>query len=381
MMREQRVGIVGGGQLGMMLAEAAPPLGITVAVIDKVGCPASFAGAQVIEGNITSADAIHQLAAWAPTVTVEIEHINTGALHEVKNEGTAVHPSPETLKMIKDKYAQKVFLKNAGIPTADFLAIDAEEDFTKAGNEYGYPYVLKARHGAYDGRGNERVNSAEDLSRAREKLGDTALYAEKFVPFVKELAVMVARSTNGEIATYPVVETIHEKDILRYTLAPAEISDEAIEKAKTLARSVMEHLQGAGVFGIEMFLTADGEILINEIAPRVHNSGHYTIEGCETSQFTQHLLAITGRPLRNTEMVAPAAVMINILGDSDDPEKTLKGEEETQALGDVYVHLYHKKPKNPPDRLRKNGHITVLGNSIAEARKKADHARSMIHYG
>lgn len=377
---EQRVGIVGGGQLGMMLAEAAPPLGIAVAVVDKAGCPASFAGAHVMEGSITDSASIHALADWAPTVTIEIEHINTDTLRKIEREGTIVHPSPKTLEMIKDKYTQKVFLRNAGIPTADFLPIDNEEDFARAGEEYGFPYVLKARHGAYDGRGNERVQSAEDLARARKKLGNAPLYAERFVPFVKELAIMVARSTTGEIKTYPVVETIQEKDILRYTLAPAEISDETIAKAKALARLVMEHLQGAGIFGVEMFLTPDGEILVNEIAPRVHNSGHYTIEACETSQFTQHFLAITGEPLGNTDMVTPAAVMVNILGDSDDPSKTLEGEDEAKALGDVFVHVYHKQPKTPPDPLRKNGHITVLGNSIVEARQKADLARSMIRY-
>jgi phosphoribosylaminoimidazole carboxylase PurK protein len=377
----ERIGIVGGGQLGMMLTEAAKNMNLQTVVVDKAGCPASIAGATVIDGSITDTHSILKLADVADIVTVEIEHINTEALEALERQGIPVHPSPETLAMIKNKYEQKLFLKRAGIATADFLPIEAEDDFTNAQEEFGYPYVLKTRYGAYDGRGNERVMSADDLQRAREGLGDVALYAERFVPFSKELAVMVARSTTGEIKTFPVVETVHEKDILRYTFAPAAIDENSREDAEALAQSVVQHLKGAGVFGIEMFLTPEGDVLVNEIAPRVHNSGHYTIEACETSQFTQHLLAITGQPLGETSLTTKAAVMVNILGDNTDKATSLSGSKNAEALGKVFVHDYHKKPKSPPDPLRKNGHITALGESVSEARQLADTARGMMYYG
>lgn len=375
MIAAKKIGIVGGGQLGMMLAEAAQPLRYDVTVIEsKQDCPASFAGAKVLTGKITDKVSILQLAGKVDVTTIEIEHINVDALIELENRGLPVHPSPGTLEIIKDKYAQKVFLKNAGIPTAEFLPIDTNKDFAHAGSTFGYPFVLKARHGAYDGRGNERVHDENDIARAKEKLGDTPLYAEKFVPFVKELAVMVARSTTGEVKTYPVVETIHEEDILRYTLAPAEIDDASSHKAKSLATQVIKHLQGAGVFGVEMFLTKDGGILVNEIAPRVHNSGHYTIEACLTSQFTQHLLAISGQPLGETHMISDAAVMVNILGDKN-PRKTMHiGEQD--GLENVFIHGYHKDPRP----LRKIGHITVLRKSVTEARRIADEALEKTYY-
>jgi 5-(carboxyamino)imidazole ribonucleotide synthase len=376
-MREEartRVGIIGGGQLGMMLTEAAAPLGLDVAVLDQPGCPATYAGARLVPGSITDADRIRELARGVDVVTFEIEHVNTDALLEIEAQGVTVHPSPRSLVTIKDKFAQKTFLRGHGIPTADFLPVEGEADLLQAAARFGFPFLVKTRHGGFDGRGNAVVATPSDFAGTLRKLGGAALYAERFVPFARELAVMVTRSTGGEIATYPVVETVHEESVLRLVLAPAPIDPALAHRAETLARDVMGHLHGAGVFGIEMFLTQDGEILINEIAPRVHNSGHYTIEACATSQFAQHLLAITGRPLGPTTMTYPAAVMVNILG-ARSGVADQRGTEAAGARGEAAVHWYHKREVRP---LRKMGHITVTGDTVEQCLETATAARALV---
>ena len=369
-----RIGIIGGGQLGMMLTEAASSLGLDITVLDQPGCPATYAGAHLVPGSITDADRIRELARQVDVVTFEIEHVNTDALLALEDEGVTVQPSPHSLITIKDKFAQKTFLRRHGIPTADFLAIDGEDDLLLAAAWFGFPFLVKTRHGGFDGRGNAVVANPNDFAEAMRKLGSARLYAERFVPFAKELAVMVARSTTGEIATYPVVETVHQESVLRLVLAPAPIAPTLAQRAETLAREVMTHLHGAGVFGIEMFLTADGDISINEIAPRVHNSGHYTIEACQTSQFAQHLLAVSGRPLGSTAMLHPAAVTINILGERSGSANP-SGTETAAALGETSVHWYHKREVRP---LRKMGHITVTGDTVEECLKKATTARALV---
>jgi 5-(carboxyamino)imidazole ribonucleotide synthase len=369
-----RIGVIGGGQLGMMLTEAATPLGLDVTVLDQPGCPATYAGAHLVPGSITDADRIQELARGVDVVTFEIEHVNAEALLEIEADGVTIHPSPRSLITIKDKLAQKTFLRGHGIPTADFLTVDGEADLYAAAMRFGYPFLVKTRHGGFDGRGNAVVTAPDDFADTIWKLGGEALYAERFVPFAKELAVMVARGTTGEIAIYPVVETVHEESVLRLVLAPAPLDPSLAQQAETLARDVMRHLHGAGVFGIEMFLTQDGEILINEIAPRVHNSGHYTIEACATSQFAQHLLAITGRALGSSAMTHPAAVTINILGERSgvaDPQ----GTEEAETLGVTAVHWYHKREVRP---LRKMGHITVTGDRVEQCLETADAARALV---
>jgi phosphoribosylaminoimidazole carboxylase len=369
-----RVGIVGGGQLGMMLAEAAVPLGIAVTVLDKAGCPASFAGATVIEGAITDGEKTRELARQVDVVTVEIEHVNSDVLAALAHEGVPVHPSPETLVTIKDKLAQKMFLRQFGIATADFLAIDDAGDVRAAAARFGYPFLLKARHGAYDGRGNVVIQREDDIPDGIRKLGGDALYAERYVPFVKELAVMVARGRDGAVAPFPVVETKHEESILRWVVAPASIDASLTTQAERLAMSAAERLSGAGVFGVEMFLTGDGDLLINEIAPRVHNSGHYTIEACQTSQFAQHLLAITGQSLGSTALTQPAAAMVNILGErAGTAEPT--GADEAAARYGAAVHWYHKRDVAP---LRKMGHLTVTGDDTGECLERALAARGVI---
>lgn len=352
------LGIVGGGQLGLMLAQAAKKLGIDCVVLDPTpGCPASVAARQVV-GNFTDHDAVIVLSKEADVMTFEIESANADALAELSAKGYPVHPSPQTLSIIKDKLSQKNYLSKRDIPVAPYQAVANADEAKLAGERFGYPFVLKARSGGYDGRGNATIRTEADISEAVAKLGN-GLYAEKWVQFDKELAVDAVRTAQGEVRTYPVVETIHENHICTTVLAPAPVSAEVKEKAEALAARIMEAFPGAGVFGIEMFLVGN-EVLVNEIAPRVHNSGHFTIEACEASQFENHVRAVCGMPLGATTMNVPAAVMINILGERSGPAEP-KGIEEAKALGAVAIHIYGKKETKPA---RKMGHITVTGDDL-----------------
>lgn len=368
------IGIVGGGQLGRMLTEAALPLGFKVIVLDpSENCPAKQVGAEQIVGDLYDEKALRALAEKSDYLTIEIEHLDTAPLEAIAGGGKPVNPSPKTIKLIQDKFQQKVFLKGAGVPVADFVEITDVSSAKKTLDDFGGKMVLKSRLGAYDGRGNAVISSPEDIAHSMQALGDK-LYAEKFVPFTKELAVMVARDSNGNIAAYPVTETIHERNICIETLTPAAIPSEVAQQAEVFAKEVAKHLEGAGVFGIEMFLTQDDRILVNEIAPRVHNSGHYTIEACATSQFEQHIRAITGMELGSTELKVPAAVMVNILGEKNGPTE-IKGRDEAEAVPGVSVHLYGKSPTKID---RKMGHITAVADTLEEARVNAERARKLI---
>ena len=372
---QKTIGIVGGGQLGRMMTLAALPLGFKVVVVNpSPNSPAAQVGAEEIVGDLYDADAIKKLAEKSDYITVEIEHLDTKVLSEIAASGTPVNPAPETIELIQDKYLQKEYLAKSGIPLAPFVKIDDETSARKALEDYGGKMLLKTRHGAYDGRGNMVVQSPEDIAKAFELFDGRALYAEGFVPFTKELAVMVARSIDNKVALYPIVETVHERNINVEVLAPAPVDETVYKKAQDVAAKVASLLGGAGTFGIEMFLTADGDVLVNEIAPRVHNSGHLTTEATRTSQFEQHIRAITGLPLGDTSMIVPAAVMINILGERDGPTK-IEGLANALAIPGVSVHFYGKSPTKID---RKMGHITATGNSLEEARKRAESARKLF---
>lgn len=367
------IGIVGGGQLGRMLTLAAKPLGYDVVVINPAaGSPAAQVGAAEIIADLYDPTAIRELAARTHHITVEIEHLDAGALEKVTS--TPVHPAPATIRLIQDKYKQKEFFSANNIPVADFAAITDASTAEGILKSFGGRMIVKTRHGAYDGRGNMVVKSPKQLQSALEKFKGQALYAERLVPFTKELAVMVARSTRGEIAVYPLAQTIHKRNICHEVLVPAPVEKNVEQKALKLAQKVAQHLGGAGVFGIEMFLTKDGRVLINEIAPRVHNSGHYTTEACITSQFEQHIRAIAGLPLGKTNLVVPASVMINILGERDGPTE-IKGLDDALAVPGVSVHLYGKSPTKVD---RKMGHITAVGKTLAQARSRARKARRSL---
>ncbi|MBI4130631.1 5-(carboxyamino)imidazole ribonucleotide synthase [Candidatus Roizmanbacteria bacterium] len=370
-----RVAIVGGGQLGRMMVTDAKRWGFSVTVLDPTpNCPAQQMGAEQIVAPLTDEAATRQLAAQSNFLTFEIEHINTDVLRELAAEGVSINPSPETLDKIKDKLRQKQFLQAAGIPTALFAGVSDKYDILQVAGEFGYPFVVKSRFGGYDGRGNIVINQPEDVDSALQQFSCKPLYVEQFLRYQKELAIMVVRSQSGDIATYPVVETIHKDNICHTVLAPAPIDPRAYQQAEELGRVTMEHLNGAGVFGIEMFMTEDGKVFINEIAPRVHNSGHYTIKGCSTSQFEQHVRAVTGLPLGETGMVVPAAVMINILGNRTGPAQ-LHGLREALKIPGADVYVYGKHDTRPA---RKMGHITVLADSLERAFERAQLAREYI---
>lgn len=358
-----------------MLVFAAKKLGFYVTVIDPT--PASPAG-QVADrqliANYNDEKAIRELASISDYLTFEIELANADILDEYSRNGLMVNPSAATLGIIKDKLSQNEFLKKSGIPIADFEKVDSRDEILKVAKKFGYPFLLKARLDAYDGRGNALINSEQEIDIGLKKLPGRKLYVEKFVPFNKELSVVAARDINGNIVEYPVVETIHKNNICHTVIAPAPINKKLTEKAKQLAFQVMDHLQGAGVFAIEMFLTNDGDILVNEIAPRVHNSGHLTIEACVTSQFEQHIRAVTGLPLGNTDMTSPASVMVNILGDrtgNAEPE----GLDKALKIPGVSVHIYGKTETKPE---RKMGHITAIADTTENALIKAKEARELI---
>jgi len=350
------LGIIGGGQLGMMLAEAAkkmPDKISEVIVLDpNKNCSASKVGAKQIIADFKDELAIKELAEKSDFLTYEIELGNSKVLKEIENN-VQINPSPETLEIIQDKLKQKTFLLQNNIPVADFTPIESLEELNSQITKFGFPVFLKARTDAYDGRGNFKINSKDEVLTAFKFFGNKPLMIEKFIDFKKELSVIAARNTKGEIATFPVVENIHEENILKITIAPARVSDSIALKAKEISEKTMKVLQGAGVFGIEMFLTKDDEILINEIAPRVHNSGHHTLQSSATSQFEQHLRAILGLELGSTELLYPT-IMYNILGPKNFegrymPVKT--------HLKNIYLKMYGKEISKPK---RKLGHFNFV---------------------
>jgi len=376
MMKVTTIGIIGGGQLARMLTLAAKPLGLDVVVLDAgENGPAVQVGARQIKGDLYDAAAIAKLAKASDVVTIEIEHLNVEALQAIEAAGTPVHPAPATIAMIQDKYQQKVTLHKQGFPTAEFAELDSLEVAREVLAHYGGVMIVKTRHGAYDGRGNMVVQSEDELAAAWQKFAGQKLYAEKLVDFTKELAVMVARDTQGDVLTYPVVETVHERNICVEVRAPAAIDDNVRQETENLAREVAEKvLKGAGVFGIEMFLAANGDVLVNEIAPRVHNSGHYTMDACTTGQFEQHIRAVARLPLGLVAMHSPAAAMINILGERDGPTD-VQGLEKALAIDGVHVHLYGKSPTKVD---RKMGHINALAATLEQAKIRAHTAREKM---
>ncbi|MES2409257.1 MAG: 5-(carboxyamino)imidazole ribonucleotide synthase [Patescibacteria group bacterium] len=371
----QKIGIIGGGQLGRMLVQAAKNLGFYTVVLDPTSNgPAAQVADKEIVGDFKDASKIREVAEQVDFVTFEIESANADALHDLVNEGKDINPHPKILEIIKDKYLQKKFLEENGIPVAPSVAVENEEEIKKAAENFGYPFLLKARKDAYDGRGNALIRNEIDIKEGIEKLKSRTLYIEKFVPFIKELAVVVGRSKDGEVKVFPTVETIHKNNICHIVISPAPVEKSITQKAEELATKIITDFKGVGVFAVEMFLTDKNELIINEIAPRVHNSGHHTIEGNETSQFEQHIRAITGMPLGDTGHTAPFSIMINILGERSGEVK-LEGEEKLKEIKGATMHIYGKTETRPE---RKMGHITVVGDDLVEVLEKAKLARSII---
>ncbi len=350
------LGVVGGGQLGRMLAEAAGPLGVEVIVLDPTPeCPASAVCRDQIVAGFDDEAAIRELATRVDVLTFEIELADQEALGRVHEAtGVPVHPRPETLELIHDKLHQKRALEDAGVPVPPFRAVEDAEDVREAIDDYGAPVMLKARTGGYDGRGNVPVESPDEAEEALEAVAGPAM-VEAFVDFTREVSA-IAVNGDGETATYPIGENVHEAEILRETIVPARSDDEATARTRSVATDVLELMEGRGVYGIEFFETPDGEILLNEIAPRPHNSGHWTIEGAVVSQFESHVRAVLGWPLGSTELRAPT-VSKNLLGDvEENREARLSNVERILETPRAHLHWYGKREARP---LRKMGHLTV----------------------
>jgi len=362
------LGVVGGGQLGRMLAEAAGPLGVELVVLDPTpDCPAASVCRDQIVAEFDDGEAVRELADRADVLTYEIELADPDLLERVGDAADVpVHPKPSTLRTIQDKLVQKRRLAEAGIPTAPFRAIDSPTALRDAIDALGGPVMLKARTGGYDGRGNVPVEDRDGATEAYEKLAGPAM-AEAFVEFDCELSVIAARG-DDEVATFAVGENVHEDEILRETVVPARVDDAVRERAREVARSVLDHLDGRGVFGIEMF-AVDDEVLVNEIAPRPHNSGHWTIEGAVTSQFEQHVRATLGWSLGATDRRG-ATAMANLLGDIETPcPASLSGVDEILAAPGVALHWYCKREARP---LRKMGHVTAVGDEAPPLERVRD---------
>ena len=359
--------------MGRMIVEAANRLNIKTVVLDAPNSPAKQINAgEHIDGSFNNVDDIAKLAKKCDVLTVEIEHVDADALELVrKSLNVEIYPLPQTIKLIKDKYLQKEHLVGHGIKVADLVAVpeNTEEALAEIGAKFGYPFMLKSRTDAYDGRGNFVVKSAEFHAQALQFLNNRPLYAEKWCRFAKELAVMVVRTIDGEVHAYPTVETVHKDNICHVVYAPARVLDTVRSHAQLLANSAVKTFPGCGIFGVEMFLLPDNELLVNEIAPRPHNSGHYTIDACVTSQFEAHVRAVVGLPMpRNVtsfSTTSTAAIMVNVLGD-DVPNKELEACRRALETPHASVYLYGKttRPK------RKLGHINIVTSSMADAEEK-----------
>jgi len=360
-----------------MLAASASLLNVDVTILDngdhapakQVVSPRRPDTAH-INGSFADPEKIRELAKKVDVITVEIEHVGVAVLEEIESSlPLGIHPSPSTIKTIQDKLLQKRHFQSHGCPVSEFLEVQpSAESIRGAVEKFGLPLMLKSRTLAYDGRGNFAIRDISQIHEALALLKDRPLYAEKWVAFSKEIAVMVVRTTTGEIMSYPPVETIHKDNICHLVFAPLRHRDPAVaSRACTIAEEAVGTFQGAGVFGVEMFLLDDGTIYINEIAPRPHNSGHYTIEACETSQYENHLRAILSLPLGSTAMKVPSAAMLNIIGVSESYEEIRDFAKFALTVPGASIHLYGKAECR---KGRKMGHITVVASSDAILRER-----------
>lgn len=374
------IGIIGGGQLGRMFIENALKMNVRCAVLENdEHCPAALVAHQFIKGALTDEAAIRQLAEVSDVLTYEIEHINTEALLKLETEGKQIIPSPHVLQIIQDKGLQKEFYRNNGIPTADFRIVNHPSEWIYAAESMqAERFAAKLCKGGYDGKGVALMRTEELRNGTAAAPFDAPTVIEAFVDCVKELSVIVARDLQGNTVSFPVVEMEFDPvaNLVTFLFSPAEINHTIEEQAQHIAMDAVTKLNGYGLFAVEMMLNKQGNILVNEIAPRPHNSGHQTIEGNFSSQYDQLLRVLTGLPLGSTDVILPSA-MINVLG-SEGFSGTyhMEGIEKILALPGVYVHLYEKKESRP---MRKLGHITVLADTVKDVKEKATFVRNTIN--
>jgi 5-(carboxyamino)imidazole ribonucleotide synthase len=369
---EYKIGILGAGQLGMMLLQAAIDYNLSIELLDPdPNAPCTTITKNIVTGSLTDFDTVYQFGKNKKLITIEIENVNVEALKKLEQEGVRVFPQPHIIELIQDKRIQKQFYTKHNIPTAEYVLIDSIEELKKY--ESWLPAVQKLGKEGYDGRGVQMLHTSSDYSKAFTKPS----LLEKKIDFEKELSVIVARNENGEVTTFPTVEmAFHpEHNLVEFLFAPAQVTELVHTKAKEIAIKVIESLGLVGILAVEMFLTKSGEIVVNEVAPRPHNSGHQTIRANATSQYEQHWRAILNMPLASTQQLCPAA-MVNILGaDGYNGPTYYEGLDNTMEMPGVFPFLYGKKITKP---FRKMGHITIIDNDIESVKVKAYKVKSLL---
>jgi 5-(carboxyamino)imidazole ribonucleotide synthase len=367
-----KLGILGGGQLGRMLIQAAIDFNIYIKIMDAdPNAPCKPFAHEFVQGSLMDFDTVYAFGKNADVLTIEIEHVNVEALEKLQSEGVKVYPQPQVIRTIQDKRVQKQFYRQHGIPTADFVLIDDKNSLQD--HHHFLPAFQKLGKSGYDGRGVQRLHSASDLHKAFSEPS----VLEKAVDFEKEISVIVARNVSGEISVFPPVELVFHPvhHLVEYLFAPAQISELILAQANEIAIGVASKLQIVGLLAVEMFVTKTGEVLVNESAPRPHNSGHHTIKANATSQFEQHLRAILDLPLGSTDAKTFAA-MVNLLGeDKYNGDARYDGMDEVLAIEGVYVHLYGKKITKP---FRKMGHVTIIDNNLEALQTKVQQVKDTV---
>jgi 5-(carboxyamino)imidazole ribonucleotide synthase len=366
-----KLGIIGGGQLGKIMSQKAKKMGFHVTILDPTyNCPAAQVSDKHIVANFQDSVKLEQIVQENDVTTFELEHVDMTVLKKLYDEGHNIHPSPYVMELIQNKYEQKKFLDEHNIPTSAYEDVCSKEDLGKL----GFPVVQKAKLGGYDGQGVQVLKTINDVET---KSIQAESFIEAMVDIDKELAVLVARNIEGETKCYPVVEMLFDErvNICDSVMAPARISKEVEQEAVDISVKAIEALGGVGIFGVELFLTKDGNVLVNEIAPRPHNSGHYTVEACATSQFEQIIRAVTNLPLGSTKLISPA-VMINLLGEEGYAgEPFIEGIHDALEIPELSFHFYAKTYTKP---FRKMGHVTVLDDDINKALEKANKAKDIL---
>lgn len=367
-----KIGVLGGGQLGRMMIQSAIDFNFNVHVLDPdANAPCKDIATSFTTGALTDYDTVYDFGQDKDLITIEIENVNTAALIQLQKEGKKVYPQPQVIELIKNKVKQKKFYLNNFIPTAQFVETENKQDVASKKNFL--PFVNKLATEGYDGRGVQVIREEKDLDKAFDKPG----FVEKLIDFEKEISVIVARNASGEIKTYPTVEMVFHPvhNLVEYLFSPATIPAEIEEKAQNIARDVIQRLDMVGLLAIEMFVTKEGEVLVNEVAPRTHNSGHQSIEGNTTSQFEQHLRAILNLPLGDTEITLPSA-MVNLLGEAGfTGEAVYEGMNKVLSTPGVHVHLYGKKVTKP---FRKMGHVTIADKDISSLKEKVKFVKEQL---
>ena len=367
-----KLGILGGGQLGRMFIQEAISYNLDVHVLDPdINAPCKDISTTFQVGSLQDFDTVYAFGKDKDVMTIEIEHVNVDALEKLEQEGVKVFPQPNILRMIQDKGLQKEFYASHGIPTSDYHLIADKEEIARFRNEF--PFMQKMRKGGYDGKGVTPLRNDEDV----EKAFDAPSVLEKFVDFDKEISVIVSRNESGEVKSYPVVELEFnpEANLVDFLFSPANISADAENKAREIAEDLVAKTGIVGLLAVEMFLTKDGQVLVNEVAPRTHNSGHQSFEGNVTSQFEQHLRSVLNLPLGETRITEPS-VMVNLLGEKGyTGDAKYEGMAEVMAMNGVHIHLYGKKITKP---FRKMGHVTVGAKTLEEAKVTAIKVKEIL---